>query len=256
MAKVLTVTAEQAKKIGLLTAHTNSQYPILYEPISGANLKETGVGETIEIPRPTELAGLERLAAMGLCTLADEVVAVTGVTLDKDTMELIAGGATGTLVATVAPESATNKAVTWTSDTPVVATVSDDGVVTPNTAGTATITVSTEDGLKTDTCAVTVITLSMKSFTPLATVQAGSTADPTYNDAAAVIAALPATITVTLEDDTTTAEIPVTWADTDTYNTGVADLYTFTASWGALPVGVDNADTITPPTVEVEITAG
>jgi len=36
-------------------------------------------------------------------------VAVTGVTLDRATMTLTAGGATGTLVATVAPATATNK---------------------------------------------------------------------------------------------------------------------------------------------------
>jgi len=40
-------------------------------------------------------------------------VAVTGVTLDQLTMTLTAGGASGTLVATVAPATATNKSVTW-----------------------------------------------------------------------------------------------------------------------------------------------
>ena len=70
-------------------------------------------------------------------------------------MTLTAGGATGTLVATVAPVTATNKNVTWSSSAPAVATVAN-GVVTPLTAGTTTITVTTVDGGKTDTCAVTV----------------------------------------------------------------------------------------------------
>ena len=82
-------------------------------------------------------------------------VSVTGVTLDKDTLTLTAGGETGTLVATVAPENATKKNVTWTSSNEAVATVVD-GVVTPLAAGTATITVTTEDGGFTVTCKVTV----------------------------------------------------------------------------------------------------
>jgi len=82
-------------------------------------------------------------------------VAVTGVTLDQATMTLTAGGATGTLVATVAPANATNKSVTWSSSAPAVATVAN-GVVTPLTAGTTTITVTTVDGGFTATCAVTV----------------------------------------------------------------------------------------------------
>jgi hypothetical protein len=82
-------------------------------------------------------------------------VAVTGVTLDQATMTLTAGGATGTLVATVAPATATNQSVTWSSSVPAVATVAN-GVVTPLTAGTTTITVTTADGGFTATCTVTV----------------------------------------------------------------------------------------------------
>jgi len=82
-------------------------------------------------------------------------VAVTGVTLDQATMTLTAGGATGTLVETVAPADATNQSVTWSSSAPAVATVAN-GVVTPLTAGTTTIIVATVDGGLTATCAVTV----------------------------------------------------------------------------------------------------
>ncbi|MBU4510535.1 Ig-like domain-containing protein [bacterium] len=82
-------------------------------------------------------------------------VAVTGVTLDQATMALTAGGATGTLVETVVPADATDKTVTWSSSVPAVATVVN-GVVTPLTAGTTTITVTTVDGSLTATCEVTV----------------------------------------------------------------------------------------------------
>jgi hypothetical protein len=70
-------------------------------------------------------------------------------------MTLTAGGATGTLVATVAPANATNQSVTWSSSAPAVATVAN-GVVTPLTAGTTTIIAATVDGGLTATCAVTV----------------------------------------------------------------------------------------------------
>src|SRR5665648_19127 len=85
-------------------------------------------------------------------------VAVTGVTLDQATMALAAEGAAGTLVATVAPATATNQSVTWSSSVPAVATVVD-GVVTPLTEGTTTITVTTVDGGFTDTCEVTMTTV-------------------------------------------------------------------------------------------------
>ena len=81
-------------------------------------------------------------------------VPVTGVTLDKTTLELFTGGS-ATLTATVQPDDATNKNVTWQSDNANVATV-QNGTVNAVGAGEATITVTTEDGKKTATCKVTV----------------------------------------------------------------------------------------------------
>lgn len=81
-------------------------------------------------------------------------MAVTGVTLNKDSVTLSVGD-TETLTATIAPANATDKAVTWSSDDSTVASVAN-GVVTAEATGTATITVTTHDGSFTDTCAVTV----------------------------------------------------------------------------------------------------
>jgi hypothetical protein len=97
------------------------------------------------------ILGLFMLSGCGTVT----PVAVTGVTLDQPTMTLIAGGTTGTLVATVAPADATNQSVNWSSTAPAVATVAN-GVVTPLTAGITTIIVATVDGGLTATCEVTV----------------------------------------------------------------------------------------------------
>ena len=81
-------------------------------------------------------------------------VAVTGVTLDKETVT-IKEGETATLKATVLPENATNKNVTWSSSNENIATVAN-GVVTGIAEGTTTITVKTQDGSFEDTCEVTV----------------------------------------------------------------------------------------------------
>ena len=87
--------------------------------------------------------------------VADSTVAVESVAVEPKTLSLKVGE-TGTLTATVAPENATNKTVTWTSNKTDIATVSDKGVVTAVAAGEATITVTTEDGSKTAECTVTV----------------------------------------------------------------------------------------------------
>ncbi len=66
-------------------------------------------------------------------------VNVTGITLSQTAASMTVGGETLTLTATVAPDNATDKTVTWTSSDPTVATVAN-GVVTAVAAGTATIT--------------------------------------------------------------------------------------------------------------------
>lgn len=83
------------------------------------------------------------------------VVAVSGVTLAPATAS-IEVGATQQLTPTVAPANATNKAVTYASAKPGIATVSSTGLVTGVAAGTAEITVTTTDGSKKATSTVTV----------------------------------------------------------------------------------------------------
>jgi PKD repeat protein len=63
---------------------------------------------------------------------------------------------TVTLTAAITPSFATNKNITWSSSNAAVATVSTAGVVTGVSAGAATITVTTQDGAKTATSAITV----------------------------------------------------------------------------------------------------
>lgn len=100
-----------------------------------------------------ELEDLEFTIAPATVTVPQ---GVTGVSLDKTTLTLAVND-TGKLTATVTPDNATNKNVTWKSSNTSVATVSADGTVTAKNAGTATITVTTADGGKTATCTVTVV---------------------------------------------------------------------------------------------------
>ena len=74
------------------------------------------------------------------------VVHVTGVSVQPPTMNLYAGGSTGTVIATVVPSNATNQNVNWTSSSIGVATVNTNGVITPIAAGTSIITATTVDG--------------------------------------------------------------------------------------------------------------
>jgi len=80
-------------------------------------------------------------------------VKVSAISVSPTTLTLTAGGATGTITATVSPVDATNKTVIWTSSDEAVATVVD-GEVTAVAEGTATITAKAGD--KTATTVVTV----------------------------------------------------------------------------------------------------
>lgn len=103
----------------------------------------------------------------------DVAVAVTGVTLSQTTATLTVGGTALELTPTVAPEGATDKKVKWsvTQTGSFVALYTDEACtqavgteaiaaakvyVKPLAAGQATVTVTTNDGAKTATCAVTV----------------------------------------------------------------------------------------------------
>ena len=90
-------------------------------------------------------------------TINPALVLVTSVTLNKSELSLYTGESE-TLTATVAPDNATNKNVTWKSDAENIATVDQSGNVKAVAPGTATITATAADGSgKSATCKVTVI---------------------------------------------------------------------------------------------------
>jgi hypothetical protein len=110
----------------------------------------------LQVKRRSLLAIIALVMVIGFSmTACGEIdVPVSEVTLNKSSISLAVGG-TETLTATVSPSDATNKNVGWSSSNTGVATVTY-GTVTAVAPGSATITVTTEDGGKTAQCTVTV----------------------------------------------------------------------------------------------------
>ena len=87
----------------------------------------------------------------------DIVIPVTSITLNNDSTGILLGGTT-TLTATVLPDNATDKTVTWTTSDASVASVSN-GVVTAKKVGTATIIAKAGD--KSASCVVTILPIEV-----------------------------------------------------------------------------------------------
>ena len=115
--------------------------------------------------RATNVAGSDT-RALTIVIAGVTQAPVSGVTVSPKSATVEVGN-TRALTADVIPSDATNKGVTWSSSNGSIATVSGAGVVSAVAAGTATITVKTDEGGFEDTCVITV----------LPTIE---TVDPTY----------------------------------------------------------------------------
>ena len=164
-------------------------------------------------------------------TVEAKKIPVTGVTLDKTEAELVEGESI-TLTATIAPEDATDKTVSWVSSDEEIAKVDSEGKVSAIAPGTADITVTTTDGEKKAVFALTVVakvvpvesiaidkeTLELvegDSATLTATVSPDNASDKTY----AWTSSNPDVATVA-EDGTVTAIAPGNTTITATSNDG------------------------------------
>lgn len=131
------------------------------------------------------LASVFALAVMfGTVSCSDDdekegTIAVSAVAVNPTTAA-VKPGATVTLSATITPEDATDKTITWSSSDEKVATV-DGGKVTGVAEGSATITATTKSGNKTATCTVTVSEDAPASKE--VTLEGNITADMTLNAA-------------------------------------------------------------------------
>ena len=118
--------------------------------VSDGKVKAVGAGKAV-ITVTTKDGGKTDKCAV---TVKEGTYSVEAVTVSPSSAELEIGE-TLDITVTIAPANATNKNVTWSSDNTSAATVAD-GKVTAVAAGTANITVTTEDGSKTAVCVITV----------------------------------------------------------------------------------------------------
>ena len=186
----------------------------------------------------TTYSGFNYSVTEGTCKVK-VTQSVTGVTLDKDSLTLTEGE-TATLAATVEPEEAINKTVTWSTSDESVATVDANGTVTAVSAGTATITVTTEDGGFTASCEVTVERPSPPA-NPNYRIDVTTTAGGTVaKDPAAAKAGETVTLTPAPEEGYEVGEVTVTdrFGDTVAVTENADGTYTFTMPSGQVSVNV------------------
>ena len=133
-------TAERGEdgkaKVTIDSLNANTDYPKGTYQVSFEN--ENGESEKVDVP-----------------AFKTKPVSVTGVTISPKNASVDVD-ATTKLNSSVAPSTATNKSVSYKSSDEAVATVSSNGTVTGVAEGDATITVTTQDGNKSDTATVTV----------------------------------------------------------------------------------------------------
>jgi len=108
--------------------------------------------------RAINAAGNGEEAELAAITADRETVSVNGIILDRRTLEMYVGEYT-TLRATITPRIADDQSVIWSTSDSTVAIVDNNGVVTALSAGTAIITVTTNDGEFTATSIITVESL-------------------------------------------------------------------------------------------------
>ena len=122
---------------------------------SVATVSQSGVITAIKAGSTTVVATTidgEKAAACEIVV----IVPVNSISLDKESLELIEGDG-ASLTATIGPDDATDKRITWKSSDDSIAIVSSSGAVVAVKAGTVTITATTEDGGLTAECNLTVI---------------------------------------------------------------------------------------------------
>ncbi len=138
---------------------TNKNVSFVSTKSAVATVDESGVVTAIAKGEAIILVSTEDGNKTATCVVTvtedSETVPVSGVSLDVKTLSLNKGD-TRKLTAKVLPENANNKNVSFKSSKSEVATVSEDGTVTAIAKGDTVITVTTEDGQFTDTCAVVV----------------------------------------------------------------------------------------------------
>ena len=138
--------------------------PAAPKPIVTPIPKPTAIPKPTQIPQPTKpvqpakptATPIPKPTAVPQPTATPKPVKVSGITLSKTSLTMTANGQTASLTATVNPDNAANKSITWSSSNSSVVTVVN-GTVTAIANGTADITATAADGSGVSAnCSVTV----------------------------------------------------------------------------------------------------
>ncbi len=151
----LTLTESETAELTAAISPTDAVYDKLTWESSNKAVATVENGKVTAVAEGTAIITAKAGGVTAACSVTvkePDTVLVESVTLNKDELTLDVG-ASETLTATVKPDNATDKTVTWSSSDPSIATVKD-GVVTGVKAGTATITAAS--GSKSATCSVKV----------------------------------------------------------------------------------------------------
>ena len=146
--------------------------------VSSTGLVTAKTAGTAVITAATNDGGKTATCTVTVSEPKPQPVPVTGVSLNKSSLTLSIG-AVETLRAIVQPDDASDKNVRWNSDRPDVASVSSTGLVTARAAGTAVITVITDEGGKTAACTVTVAPAAVPTLPQSAAVRVGQSVNLT-----------------------------------------------------------------------------
>lgn len=143
--KTLIATIQPSDATNGVISWTSSQPAI-------ATVSSSGVVTAISEGNTAVTATAGGKSASCVVTVSKKVIEVISIELDKTSIELTEGE-TITLTASIKPENASDKTLTWSSSEPSIASV-DNGMVVANSEGSATITASV--GGKTASCLVVV----------------------------------------------------------------------------------------------------
>jgi uncharacterized protein YjdB len=142
-----------------LSTVTTGKYTLVFENIALSNTEHSVVISSSAVAKSLTLDAIdidENGDLKPYNANPVQTVDATGIALDKTSLDMNIGDITN-LIATVTPDNATNKNVTWTSSDSSIATVDSTGKVTAIKEGSVTITATTSDGSnKSATCTINV----------------------------------------------------------------------------------------------------
>lgn len=163
---VTTTTGVLDQDVGAFNFETNSTHYTLPYNALGASLKEEADYDAAK----TAFNGEKVTITVETVEPTSTDVPVSSIEINSENLTLKVGDTT-TLTATVNPDNATDKTITWSSSTPAVATISDAGVINALDVGQTTITAKA--GEQTDSITLTVEEKSSQTETIVETGKLG-----------------------------------------------------------------------------------